>query len=415
MPEITSAASIDPGIFAANTGFMILCAGLVFLMLPGLSLFFGGLVQNRNVLSTTMHSYAVLGIGSVFWAVIGYSLAFGHDIGGVIGGLDHLLLRGVGIINDGPVSGIPHALFMVFQCMIACLTAALISGAYAERIKFPAMALFSFLWLLFVYSPMAHWVWGGGWLERLGALDFAGGAVVHMSSGAAALAVAQVLGVRKTLERGEIAPHNLPLTILGAGLLWLGWFGFNSGGAYAANSQAASAMAATQLSAAAGLLGWLAVETFHYGKPTTFGAASGVLAGLVSITPAAGYVTPASALIIGLIGGVVCYGGMMLKLRFRYDDALDVVAIHGIGGTWGALATGIWAVSEMAGVDGFMRGNPGQLGIQCLSVAATWLYCYAGTRVVLMATNMFTPLRADEPEQLKGLDLGEHNERAYNI
>ncbi|MDR1611633.1 MAG: ammonium transporter [Planctomycetota bacterium] len=415
MKELADAAAIDPGVFAANTGFMILCSGLVFLMLPGLSLFFGGLVQNRNILSTTMHSYAMLGIGSVFWAAIGYSLAFGADIGGVIGGAEHALLGGVGATADGPVPGIPHVLFMTFQCMIACLTPALISGAYAERTRFPAMALFSALWLLMVYSPLAHWVWGGGWLQRLGALDFAGGAVVHMSSGAAALAAAHVLGRRKNLELGEIAPHNLPLTILGAGLLWLGWFGFNSGGAYAANAQAASAMAATQLSAASGLLGWLFVETLHYGKPTTFGAASGVLAGLVSITPAAGFVEPASGLAIGFVGGMLCYGGMMLKLRFRYDDALDVVAIHGVGGTWGALATGIWATAAMGGVDGLLRGNAGQMGVQCLSIAAAWLYCYAATRVALAVTGVFTKLRADEPEQLRGLDLGEHNERAYNI
>ena len=415
MPELPGAATVDPGVFAANIGFMILCSGLVFLMLPGLSLFFGGLVQNRNTLSTAMHSYAILGIGSVFWAVLGYSLAFGPDIGGAVGGLRYVLLSGVGMAADGPVPGIPHALFMIFQCMLACLTPALISGAYAERIKFPAMALFSALWLLAVYSPLAHWVWGGGWLGRLGALDFAGGSVVHMSSGAAALAAAHVLGRRKTLERGEIAPHNLPLTILGAGLLWFGWFGFNAGSAYAADARAAGAMVATKLSAAAGLIGWLTVETLHYGKPTTFGAASGALAGLVSITPGAGFVAPTSALGIGLVGGVVCYGGMMLKLRFRYDDALDVVAIHGVGGTWGALATGIWATAAVGGVDGLLGGNPRQLGIQAISVVVAWVFCYAASRAVLAVVAALTPLCADEAEQLRGLDLGEHNERAYNL
>ncbi|MDR3078292.1 MAG: ammonium transporter [Planctomycetota bacterium] len=394
---------------------MIVCSGLVFLMLPGLSLFFGGLVQNRNVLSTTMHTYIILGVGSVFWAMAGYSLAFGPDIGGVIGGLKYWRLNGVGMLADGPAAGIPHVLFMIFQCMLACLTPALISGAYAERIKFPAMVLFSLLWLALVYSPMAHWVWGGGWLERLGVVDFAGGAVVHMSSGAAALAAAHVLGRRKNLDRGEIAPHNLPFTILGAGLLWLGWFGFNAGSALAANAVAASAMAATQISAAAGMLGWILVEWIHYGKPTTFGAASGALAGLVSITPGAGYVQPSAAILIGGIGGMLCYGGMFLKLRFKYDDALDVVAIHGLGGTWGALATGLWAAAAVGGVDGLFYGNPAQAGLQILSILVAWTFCYTMSRVILAMVGAVTPLRADDSEQIMGLDLGEHNERAYKI
>ncbi|MDR0881843.1 MAG: ammonium transporter [Candidatus Adiutrix sp.] len=403
--------------FAANTGFMIICSALVFLMLPGLALFYGGLVQNRNILSTTMHSLILLGVGSVFWAVIGYSLAFGTDHGGVIGGLDYFLLNGVGQAGDGPVDTIPHVLFMIYQCMFTCLTPALISGAYAERIKFPAMVMFSLLWLFLVYAPLAHWVWGGGWLAQYGALDFAGGAVVHMSSGAAALAAAHALGRRKALESGEVAPHNLPLTILGAGLLWFGWFGFNAGSATAASPLAANALATTQLSTAAAMVGWLAVELFHRGQISCLGAASGALAGLVAITPAAGFVTPMASLPIGFIGGAVCYGGVILKQLFKYDDALDVVGIHGIGGTWGALATGIWATVTVNpdGADGLLYGHPGQLWIQFVSVVATWVFCYLASRLIFKIVACYTPLRAAEAEESTGLDLVEHNERAYQF
>ncbi|MDR1518564.1 MAG: ammonium transporter [Planctomycetota bacterium] len=411
MLEAANAYSLSAG----DVGFMIVCACLLFIMLPGIALFYGGLVQNRNVLSTIMHTYVTLGVGSVLWAAAGYSLAFGADLGGVVGNLGHALLAGVGLAPDAPAGGVPHVLFMVFHCQIACLTAAIISGSYAERIRFPAMVLFTALWLLLVYAPVAHWAWGGGWLSRLGALDFAGGTVVHINAGAAALAAAHVLGRRKTLERGEVAPHNLPLTLLGAGLLWLGWFGFNSGAALAANAQAANALAATQLSAAGGMIGWLAAECFHYGKPTTFGAASGALAGLVSITPGAGFVEPAWAIAIGGIGGVICYGGMFLKLRWKYDDALDVVALHGLGGSWGALATGLLASAAVGGVDGLFHGRPGQAAVQLLSIAAVWVYGYSASRLILAAAAAATPLRADDGEQMLGLDLGEHNERAYQI
>ncbi|MDR3038518.1 MAG: ammonium transporter [Candidatus Adiutrix sp.] len=394
---------------------MIICSGLVFLMVPGLALFYGGLVKRQNVLSTTMHSFILLGLGSLVWAAIGYSLAFGGDLGGLIGGFDHVFLKGVGLEPDGPTDTIPHVLFMTFQMMFACLTPALISGAYAERIKFSAMWVFSLLWLIFIYSPLAHWVWGGGWLAQLGALDFAGGAVVHMSSGAAALAAAHALGRRRSLEYGENGPHNLPLTLLGAGLLWFGWFGFNAGSALAANGLAGSALAATHLATAAAVIGWLVAETRHTGKPTTFGAGSGALAGLVAITPGAGFVSPVNAIIIGFIGGIVCYGGVLLKSRFKYDDALDVVGIHGFGGTWGALATGLWASEAVGGVNGLFYGQPRQLWIQFISVVATWAFCYAGSRLILALVGAFTPLRVSEDEELGGLDLGEHNERAYRF
>lgn len=405
---------------AADIGFMIICSSLVMLMLPGLALFYGGLVQRRNALSTIMHSFFMLGLASIFWAVIGYSLAFGGDVLGLglIGNLDFFMLNNVGMGNNGPVDNLPHVLFMTFQCMFAALTPALISGAYAERIRFPAMALFSFLWLLLVYSPLAHWVWGGGWLAKLGALDFAGGAVVHMSSAAAALAAAQVLGPRKSSSDGGAlsgAPHNLPMTALGAGLLWFGWFGFNAGSATSASALAANALATTQLAAAAGILGWLVIENKHSGKPTTLGAASGALAGLVAITPAAGFVTPGASILIGFVGGLVCYGGILLKKKFNYDDALDVVGIHGIGGTWGAFATGLFASAAVNGIDGLFYGNSWQLVVQITSIVATWGFVYIVSRLILVVVDKITPLRCDEKNELAGLDITEHNERAYNL
>lgn len=407
-------------ISAADTGFMIICSALVMLMVPGLALFYGGLVQRRNVLSTTMHSLFMLGLASVFWAVIGYSLAFGGDVlgAGLIGNLDYFMLNNVGMDNNGPIDNIPHVLFMVFQCMFAALTPALISGAYAERIRFPAMALFSFLWLLLVYSPLAHWVWGGGWLGRLGVLDFAGGAVVHMSSAAAALAAAHALGPRKpSVDGGALSatPHNLPMTTIGAGLLWFGWFGFNAGSATSASALAANALATTQLAAAAGILGWLMIEKKHSGKPTTLGAASGALAGLVAITPAAGFVTPGISILIGLAGGMVCYGGILLKRRFNYDDALDVVGIHGVGGAWGALATGLFASAAVNEVNGLFYGNAWQFVVQAISVVVTCGFVYIASRLILVMVDRITPLRCDAKNELVGLDISEHNECAYNL
>lgn len=403
---------------AADTAFMLICSALVFLMVPGLALFYGGLVHSRNILSTTMHSFFLLGVGSVVWVVFGFSLAFGDDIaGGLIGNLQYAFFDGVGASPNGNGT-IPFMLFAIFQCMFACLTPALISGAYAERIKFPAMVLFSLFWLILVYCPLAHWVWGGGWLAELGALDFAGGAVVHMSSAAAALATAHVLGKRFSVRSGtETPPHNLPFTIFGAGILWFGWFGFNAGSALAANGLAVNAFTTTQLATAAAMLGWLLVEKLHSGKPTTFGAASGALAGLVAITPAAGFVTPSASLLIGFIGGVICYGGILLKQRFGYDDALDVVGIHGVGGTWGALATGLFATTAINpdGANGLFFGNPHQLWIQIVSVIATWVFSYVASRIILAIVGIFTPIRSSKEEESIGLDLAEHNERGYQL
>jgi Amt family ammonium transporter len=399
---------------AADTAFILVCSALVMFMTPGLALFYGGLVRSRNVLSTTMHSVALLGIASLVWWAVGYSLAFGSDHGGIIGGLEYLFLHNVGT-EPGPVDNLPHLLFMVFQCMFAVITPALISGAYAERIRFGAMVLFSVLWLVLVYAPMAHWVWGGGWMARLGALDFAGGAVVHMSSAAAALAAANVLGLRRGYGREAFIPHNLPMTVLGAGILWFGWFGFNAGSALAANGAAVNAFVTTHLAAAAALVGWLAVEKLHGGRATTLGAASGAVAGLVAITPAAGFVTPASAVFIGLAGGVLCYGGVFLKHKLRYDDALDVVGIHGVGGTWGALATGIFADAAVGGADGLLHGNAYQLWVQFVSVVATWLFCYVASWLLFKAVDAVMGLRVSGEAELAGLDVSEHNETAYQM
>ncbi|MBQ9406512.1 MAG: ammonium transporter [Desulfovibrio sp.] len=399
---------------AADTAFICLCAGLVFLMTPALALFYGGLVRARNILSTSMHSYASLGIISVLWAILGYSLAFGPDHGGLLGDLSYCFLQGVDSAPAPAAANLPHTVFMAFQCMFAALTVALISGSYAERIRFPAMLLFSALWLILVYCPMAHWVWGGGWMGKMGALDFAGGAVVHMSSGAAALACAQVLGPRCNLGL-PVKPNNLPMTLLGGGLLWFGWFGFNAGSALAAGTLAGHAFVTTHMATASGILGWMLVEWRRTGKPTTLGAVSGALAGLVAITPAAGFVQILPAMVIGFLGGMLCYGGVLLKERFGYDDALDAVGIHGLGGTWGALATGLFACAAVNGVDGLFYGNPHQAWVQIISIVATWGYCYAMTRSILMAMKAVMQLRVPQDAEFSGLDLSEHNERGYSL
>ncbi len=399
---------------AADTTFILICSALVMLMTPGVALFYGGLVRARNVLSTSMHSFVLMGVIPLLWFACGYSLAFGGDIGGIIGDFSFFMLRGVGL-EAGPVDNIPHMLFMLFQCMFAVLTIALISGSYAERMHFPAMLLFSVLWLIFVYSPMAHWVWGGGWMMEMGAVDFAGGAVVHMASAAAGLATAHELGARIGLGKQSFAPHNLPLTLLGCGLLWFGWFGFNAGSALGANGLAVHAFGTTEMAAAAGICGWLICEWYHMGKPTTLGAASGALSGLVAITPGAGFVGLEASVLIGLIGGGICYGAVLFKNRLGYDDALDVVGIHGIGGTWGALATGIFASASINGVDGLLYGNPHQLFVQAVSVVGTWGFVYVASRILLKVVARVTALRVQPDPEAVGLDVSEHNERAYQI
>jgi Amt family ammonium transporter len=396
---------------AGDTAWVLMSSALVLAMIiPGLALFYGGMVRSKNVLSTMMHSFIAVCLVSIVWVFWGYSLAFGPDVGGVIGGLKWLGLIGVGL---EPIEGstIPHLAFMVFQLMFAAITVALISGAIAERMKFSAFFLFAVLWVTFIYAPLAHWVWGGGWLAGLGDLDFAGGTVVHISSGVAALACALVLGKRQGYGTENMSPHNLPFTVIGASLLWVGWFGFNAGSALAANGVAASAFVATHVATAAGALAWLGVEWGYRGKPSLLGAASGAVAGLVAITPAAGYVGPVSAVVIGLGGGVVCYLGVFLKHKLGYDDALDVLGIHGIGGTWGALATGLFA--SMGGGTGLFFGNPGQVIIQAIGVGATWMFSFVGTFLILKLIDGTIGLRVNREDEVLGLDLTQHSERAY--
>jgi len=402
---------------AADTAFVLISAALVMLMTPGLALFYGGMVRTKNILGTLMHSNILLGTVSVLWAIVGYSLAFGGDIGGVIGNLDFMFLNGVGTAAKEGVDNIPHLAFMIFQCMFAVITPALITGAFAERIKFSGFLLFTTLWLLVVYCPMAHWVWGGGWMAKMGALDFAGGAVVHMSSGASALAAVLYLGRRHGYGKQSFIPHNLPLTILGAGILWFGWFGFNAGSALAANGLAASAFVTTHLAAAAAAFSWIVVEWWHRGKPTTLGMASGAVAGLVAITPAAGYVEPMPAILMGLIAGGLCYGGVLIKSVFKYDDSLDVVGIHGLGGTFGALATGLFAtkaVNEL-GNDGLFYGNPEQLWIQFVSVVATWVFCFVMTLILFKIVDVMVGIRVSQDDEIKGLDVSQHSEVGYQL
>jgi len=402
---------------AADTAFVLISAALVMLMTPGVALFYGGMVRAKNILGTLMQSYVLLGTVSVLWAVVAYSLSFGGDIGGIIGNLDFVFLNGVGTAAKPGVDNIPHFAFMIFQCMFAVITPALITGAFAERIKFSGFLLFTSLWILLVYCPMAHWVWGGGWMAKMGALDFAGGAVVHMSSGASALAAALYLGHRQGYGKQAFMPHNLPLTILGAALLWFGWFGFNAGSALAANGLAASAFVTTHLAAAAAALSWILVEWLHRGKPTTLGMASGALAGLVAITPAAGFVGPMPAIVIGLIAGGLCYGGVLIKSVFKYDDSLDVVGIHGLGGTFGALATGVFAskaVNEL-GADGLLYGNPRQLWIQFVSVVATWGFCFVMSLILFKVVDLMVGVRVSQEDETKGLDLTQHSEVGYQL
>ncbi len=396
---------------AGDTGWVLTSSALVLAMIvPGLALFYGGMVRSKNVLSTMMHSFIAICLVSVVWVFWGYSLAFGPDVGGMIGNLDFVGLTGVGP-EPSEGSTIPHLAFMVFQLMFAGITVALISGAIAERMKFSAFVLFAVLWVTCIYAPLAHWVWGGGWLAGLGDLDFAGGTVVHISSGVAALVCALVLGKRNGYGTDNMSPHSLPFTVIGAGLLWVGWFGFNAGSALAADGIAASAFVATQIAAAAGALAWLSVEWGYRGNPTMLGAASGAVAGLVAITPAAGFVGPVSAILIGVGGGVVCYLGVFLKNKMGYDDALDVLGIHGIGGTWGGLATGLFA--SVGGGTGLFFGNPGQVVIQAIGVGATWVFAGVGTFVILKVVEGVVGLRVSKEEEVIGLDLTQHSERAY--
>ncbi|CAM4138098.1 ammonium transporter [Bacillus albus] len=402
-----------------NTGdtvFMFVSTVMVMLMTPGLALFYGGMVRSKNVLSTTMHSYSAMAIVSIQWIVIGYSLSFGPDWHGLIGTLDWLGLNGVTYApNPDYSSTIPHNLFMMFQLMFAILTPALISGAFAERMRFSAFLIFILLWTTIVYNPVAHWVWGvGGWLRELGALDFAGGNVVHITSGVAGLVLAIFLGKRKNINGSS--PHHLPFTMLGAGLLWFGWFGFNVGSALSLNDVALTAFINTNIAAAASALTWMLSEWFFQSKPTAMGAACGVVSGLVAITPACGFVTPFSALLIGAIGGVLCFGAVFfLKTKFGYDDTLDAFGCHGIGGTWGGIATGLFATTTVNsdGANGLFYGNAALLFKQLVAIGATYTFTIIMTYAIIKAINFFLPVRVDEHEEHMGLDISMHGEKAY--
>mgnify|MGYP003512992380 FL=1 len=401
-----------------DTAWVLVSSAFVLAMLmPGLALFYGGLVRTKNVLGTIMQSVMILSVVSLLWILFGYSLAFGPDKGGVIGGLEWVGLSGVGS-EPHPVYGptIPHQAFMLFQLMFAAIAPALITGAFAERKRFTSVVLFAALWSVFVYVPLAHWIWGGGWLAKLGALDFAGGAVIHISSGAAALVCAIVLGKRRGYGTDYMAPHNLPMTLLGTGFLWFGWFGFNGGSALGANGIAVSAIIATHAAAAMGAIAWCGAEWAHRGKPTVLGGASGAVAGLATVTPAAGYIAPMSAIAIGLVAGMTCYAAIVWKGRFGYDDSLDVVGIHGVGGVIGILATGLFAskVVNPGGADGLFFGNPGLFGIQLLVAAVTTIFSIIGTFVILKLVDSMTGLRVSSEEEATGLDLSQHNERAYS-
>jgi Amt family ammonium transporter len=405
---------------SGDTAFMLVSAALVMLMTPGLALFYGGMVRSKNVLGTIMQNFILLGVISLLWAFYAYSLAFGPDVGHFIGNLDWVGLRGVGFEPFKAYSAtIPHQTFMIYQAMFAIITPALITGAFAERLKFSTFLVFMVLWLTFVYCPVAHWVWGdGGWLKNLGALDFAGGTVVHINAGIAALAAALVVGKRQGYgNHTAFIPHNLPMTILGAALLWFGWFGFNAGSALAAGALASSAFTATHLATAAATLSWVGTEWIVRGKPTTLGAASGAVAGLVAITPAAGFVGPMSAIIIGLLAGIICYLAVLAKPKLGYDDSLDVVGVHCIGGIIGALCTGLFAskLVNPAGGDGLFFGNPGQFVIQLIAVGVTLVFSFVISYILFKILDATMGLRVSTEEEVVGLDIGEHQETGYSL
>ncbi|SMD07319.1 ammonium transporter [Sporomusa malonica] len=407
-----------PKIDTGDTTFVLMSAALVMLMTPGLALFYGGMVRTKNALSTIMQSFFVIGLVSVQWVLFGYSLAFGPDINHFIGALDWIGLNGVGQeANADYAATIPHQAFMIFQGMFAVITAGLITGAFAERMKFGAFVVFTLLWTTFVYDPIAHWVWGvGGWMRELGVLDFAGGTVVHIISGVSGLVIALMIGKRKGYGSEVMMPHHLPMTVIGASLLWFGWFGFNAGSALSANGLAASAFVVTHVAAAAATVSWVLVEWMHHGKPTILGAASGCVAGLVAITPAAGFVSVVPAVIIGLSAGLICYLAVaVLKPKLGYDDSLDAFGVHGIGGTWGAIATGLFASKAVnpAGADGLFYGNASQLTTQLIGVGVSWVVAAVMTFIIIKFIGMFMQVRANADQEVQGLDITEHGERGY--
>jgi Amt family ammonium transporter len=401
----------------ADTAWIMVSAALVMLMTPGLALFYGGMVREKNVLSTIMHSFFILALVSVQWALWGYTLAFGPTQGGIIGGLNWIGLNGVGIEPNGDYAAtIPHQAFMIYQMMFAVITPALISGAFAERKRFKAFVIFSLLWATLVYAPVAHWVWAvGGWIRSMGALDFAGGTVVHITSGVSALVCALMLGKRLGYGKEPMQPHNATLTILGTALLWFGWFGFNAGSALGSGGLAVSAFVTTHLAAAMAALTWMTASWIRHKQPSVLGAAAGAVAGLVGITPAAGFVTPPSALIIGFLAGLGCFIAVEMVVRGRVDDSLDVFGVHGVGGIIGAIATGIFATKTVnsAGADGLLYGNPGLVVTQIIAVVVVALYAAGVTFVLLKIIDATVGIRVTSEEEALGLDASQHGEVAY--
>ena len=419
LPAALAAEAAPAKIDTGDTAFVLISAALVLLMTPALALFYGGMCRTKNVLSTIMQSFFIIGIISIQWVLFGYSLAFGPDISHFIGNLEWIGLNGVGNSpNADYAATIPHSAFMIFQGMFAVITPALITGAFAERMKFSAFAVFTVVWATLVYDPVAHWVWGvGGWLREMGVLDFAGGTVVHIISGVSGLVIALMIGKRRGYGSEVMLPHHLPMTVLGAGLLWFGWFGFNAGSALGANEIASNAFVVTHVSAAAATVSWVLAEWLMHGKPTVLGAASGCIAGLVSITPAAGFVSPLSAVAIGLLGGVICYLSVsVVKAKLGYDDSLDAFGVHGVGGAWGALATGLFASKAVneAGADGLLFGNAAQFTNQLIGVAASIMFAAVMTFVIIKIMGLVMDLRVSEAQEMQGLDLSEHGERGYS-
>jgi Amt family ammonium transporter len=419
VPATVLGAAVEPGaIDSGDTAWLLVATAMVMVMLPGLALFYGGLVRRKNVLSTIIHSFFGLAIVSIVWVVIGFSLAFSPSaIGfgegnGLIGGLDFAFFNNVGL---APAAGmaIPFVLFASFQLMFAAITPALITGAFAERKRFASFVIFTILWSIFVYSPLAHWVWNSdGWLYNLGALDYAGGTVVHISSGVSALIVALLIG-RRTANGERMDPHDVPMTVLGAGLLWFGWFGFNAGSALGATGQAANAILVTNTAAAAATVTWVLASYMHKRKVSVIGAACGAIAGLVAITPASGFVTAGGALAIGLVAGGACYSATLLREHLKIDDALDVFAVHGVGGTLGAVLTGVLAVGAIGGVSGLIEGNAQQVVYQLIAVIAVYAFVIVATFIIVKIVDLLLGIRVPSQSEEVGLDLSVHGEAAY--
>ncbi|RMG67721.1 MAG: ammonium transporter [Nitrospirae bacterium] len=413
MPSVAAAAEgkIDTG----DTTWLLISSALVMLMTPGLALFYGGMVRRKNVLGTIMHSFIALAVITLQWVIIGYTLSFGPDVGGFIGSLKWFGLSGVGVEPSKYAPTVPHLAFMIYQAMFAIITPALISGAFAERMKFSAYLLFILLWSTFVYDPVAHWIWGGGWMSKLGVLDFAGGIVVHATAGISALAAAIIVGKRKGYPEEPMTPHNLPMTVLGAGLLWFGWFGFNAGSALSSGGLATVALVNTHVAAATATLIWIIIEWIKYGKPTMFGAATGCIAGLATITPAAGFVTPMSAILTGLAAGAICFLGLKAKGVLGYDDSLDAFGVHGVGGILGTLCIGFFATTTVnsAGAEGILYGNAHQMMVQVIGAGGVALYSLIVSVIILKIIDWTIGLRIDEDSEIKGLDLAQHGEEGY--